>query len=148
MTATLLSGHVTVFSVQSETLQCTRPGCNHVARLARHAAGDPCPHCHHLRISRCGTLERRSHQVDVAAFRAVGECSCEAFQFGREHPLFAPRTMKPFLTRLSPQQLDSLPQEAREVQRCKHIRCARAAYEDAGNLDALLLALPSQHQQT
>ena len=100
-----------------------------------------------MEAPRPGTLERRSHHVDVAAFRAVGECSCEIFQCGKEHPLFQPRTMRPFLSRLTPQQLDALPPEAREACRCKHLKCARKAYEEAHNLDALLLALPDQRQR-
>ena len=147
MTATLLSGHATTFTVEADTLHCTRPGCHFVAKIASHAAGERCSHCVKLEVPRPGTLERRSHQVDVAAFRAIGECSCEVFQFGQEHPLFQPRTMKPFLSRLTPQQIDALPREAREVQYCKHIKCARAAYEEAQNLDALLLALPDQRQK-
>lgn len=147
MTATLLPGHATVFTIEADTLHCTRPGCNHVARTQLRSAGDVCPLCFKLMLMEPGTLERRTHQVDVAAFRAIGECSCEAFQFGQEHPLFQPRTMKPFLSRLTPQQLDSLPPEAREAMRCKHLKCARAAYGEAGNLDALLLALPDQRQR-
>lgn len=147
MTATLLQGHATMFTVEADTLHCSRPGCHYVAKLAHHTVGERCAHCEKLEVPRPGTLERRTHQVDVAAFRAVGECSCEAFQFGQEHPLFQPRTMKPFLSRLSPQQLDALPLEAREVQYCKHIKCARAAYAEARNLDALLLALPDQRQR-
>jgi hypothetical protein len=147
MTATIIPGHATMFTVEADTLHCTRPGCHYVAKSASHSVGERCPHCHKLEVNRCGTLERRTHQVDVAAFRAVGECSCEAFQFGQEHPLFAPRTMRPFLSRLSPQQLDALPRGARDANVCKHIRCARAAYEEAQNLDALLLALPDQRQR-
>ena len=146
MTATLLQGHATTFTVEADTLHCTRPGCNYVARIGNWLSGDRCPHCHKIGVNRYGTLERRSHRVDVAAFRAVGECSCEIFQFGKEHPLFAPRTMKLFLSRLSPAQLDALPPEAREANRCKHVRCARAAYTEPGNLDTLLLALPDQKQ--
>jgi hypothetical protein len=148
MTATLLPGHTTVFIVEADTLHCTRPGCHYVAKVTSHSVGERCQHCEKLEVPRPGTLERRSHQVDVAAFRAVGECSCEIFQFGQEHPLFAPRTMRPFLSRLTPGQLDTLPRGARDANVCKHIRCARAAYAEAQNLDALLLALPSQHQQT
>lgn len=147
MTATLLPGHATMFTVEADTLHCTRPGCHYVTKITSHSVGERCPHCEKLEAPQPGTLERRSHQVDVAAFRAIGECSCEIFQFGQEHPLFAPKTMRPFLSRLSPQQLDALPLEARESLRCKHIKCARAAYAEAQNLDALLLALPSQHQQ-
>ena len=145
MTATLLPGHTTMFTVEADTLHCTRPGCHYVAKIASHSEGECCPHCQKLESPRPGTLERRTHQVDVAAFRAIGECSCEIFQFGQEHPLFT-RTMRPFLGRLSPQQLDALPLEAREANRCKHLKCAREAYVEAGNLDALILALPSQHQ--
>ena len=148
MTATLIQGHATVFNVSVDTLHCTRPGCHYVAKLAHHSVGERCPHCEKLEVPRPGTLERRSHQVDVSAFRAVGECSCEAFQFGQEHPLFQPRTMKPFLSRLTPQQLDALPEEAREANRCKHCKCAREAYGLPWNLDALILSLPDQHQKT
>ena len=144
MTATLLPGHTTMFTVEADTLHCTRPGCHGVTKLARHSAGERCATCEKLGVQKPGIYERRTHQVDVAAFRAIGECSCEAFQFGQEHPLFQPRTMKPFLSRLTPKQLDALPLEAREACRCKHIRCARAAYSEARNLDALLLALPDQ----
>ena len=142
MTAILLPGHATMFTVEADTLHCTRPGCHYVAKLDCHSVGEKCSHCEKMEVPRPGTLERRSHQVDVAAFRAIGECSCEAFQFGQEHPLFQPRTMKPFLSRLTPSQLDALPQEAREANMCKHLKCARAAYSEAHNLDALLLALP------
>ena len=147
MTATLLPGHATVFTVEADTLHCTRPGCHGVAKIASHAAGERCATCEKLGVQKPGIYERRTHQVDVAAFRAVGECSCEIFQFGQEHPLFAPRTMRPFLSRLTPGQLDALPEEAREVQRCKHLRCAREAYGLPWNLDALILSLPDQHQK-
>lgn len=147
MTATLLPGHATMFTVEADTLHCTRPGCHGVSKIGVRSVGDVCPTCFKLMVMDPGTLERRSHQVDVASFRAVGECSCEIFQFGQEHPLFQPRTMKPFLSRLTPQQLDALPLEAREACRCKHLKFARAAYEEAQNLDALLLALPDQRQR-
>ena len=147
MIATLLQGHATVFTVAADTLQCQRAGCHYVAKLASHSEGERCPHCDKLNVPNPGTLEKRTHQVDAAAFRAVGACSCELFQFGQEHPLFQPRTMKPFLSRLTPSQLDALPPEAREAMRCKHLKCARAAYSEAQNLDALLLALPDQRQR-
>jgi len=147
MTATLLPGHATVFTVEADTLHCTRPGCHYVTKLARKVAGDPCPQCAKQKHPKPGKMERRAHQVDVAEFRAVGECSCEAFQFGQEHPLFPPKSMRPFLVRLTAKQIDALPESARAELRCKHLKCARAAYKEAQNLDALLLALPDQRQR-
>ena len=58
MTATLLPGHATTFTIEADTLHCSRPGCHYVAKLASHSEGERCPHCEKLEVPRPGTLER------------------------------------------------------------------------------------------
>jgi hypothetical protein len=109
MTATLIQGHATMFTVEADTLHCSRPGCHYVAKLAHHSVGERCPHCEKLEVPRPGTLERRSHQVDVAAYEGSGACSCEYFQF----------VLEPKLCRMP------IDHQASSLLRCKHIKAAR-----------------------
>lgn len=121
-----LEGHTTVFLVRGESLHCKTPGCHKVEPGATtRADAKICAKCG-------GVLEPRWHQVDTAAYGAVGHCGCERFQF--HHKKRLDRMPTPVLTALTPDQ--------RPTHRCKHIMAARDL-----QLDECLLALPPEQSE-
>lgn len=135
MTATLLPGSATLFSVEADTLGCSRT--NHCGFTVRRGHpnhgrydGEKCPRCEG------GVLEMRYHQVDVAALSGWGRCSCENWQFKISGQL-AKMTID-----------ERTEQNAKMFQKntCKHIKAARAAYALPANLTTLLRAVAQERE--
>lgn len=134
MRATRLNGSATIYSVEADTLGCSRTSyCLYVTgSRTRKKEDDPCPRCHQ------GLLERRFHQVDIAAFQGIGICGCEAAAF----------KFRPILDKMNFTQIAEAPHAARQRLRCKHCLAARAAaIMSPENFDALLAAVPvTEHE--
>ncbi len=128
MTATRIAHHATTWEVIGQSMDCSRAaaGCEYTTEAKKRHPGQPCPRCGQ------GVLERCRYRVETTDFDAVGSCDCHDFRIKKrptlEHMLAATRRL--------------LPQAARQLCMCKHIKFVRTLQGRGDALDALLLAVP------
>jgi hypothetical protein len=108
-----IPGEPTRYYVESSSLECDRCKKTQSRRETnkRHLdEGDACPTC------RQGVLKTRWHLVDLAAYRPIGQCSCEHFSY----------RLQANLSKISPSELYKMTQGEAARLRCTHIEAARA----------------------
>lgn len=108
-----IQGEPTRYHVESSSLACDVCKKSFSRRELNHnhlGEGDGCPACNR------GRLDTRWHLVDLAAYRPIGQCTCEHFTF----------RLQANLSRISPGELYKMTQGEAAKLRCTHIEAARA----------------------
>jgi hypothetical protein len=108
-----IPGEPTRYYVESSGLECDQCKKTQSRRKTGNKnleEGFGCPACRH------GVLRAKWHLVDLAAFRPIGQCSCEHFAF----------RLQANLAKIPPNQLYNLTQGEAARLRCTHIEAARS----------------------